>query len=295
MYSIDFTVTRKKFSLSLHYSRAYSYLFLNGTEIYKFKAKDSEIVATPLCIGNISKDWSVDSMKKTGFNGYVHDFSVNYDAIAVVDIADIHNYLMKKMAVFRFGFRFRFVKKCFFTALAFFSTLTNVNSLSCISMNSQECKVRPQIVNVDGDEPVFFPFSIKTSKCSGSCNNSTDPYAKMCVPDVAKSLNAKVFNLMSRTNETRHIEWHEACKYRCRLDGSVCNNKQHWNNDKCRCECKESIDEGACDKGFIWNPSTCECECDESCDVGEYLDYENCKCRKKLIDKLVEEYTETVE
>ena len=71
MYSIDFTVTRKKFSLSLHYSRAYSYLFLNGTEIYKFKAKDSEIVATPLCIGSISKDWSVGSMKKTGFNGYV--------------------------------------------------------------------------------------------------------------------------------------------------------------------------------------------------------------------------------
>ena len=162
-------------------------------------------------------------------------------------------------------------------------------------MNSQEWKVRPQIVNLNSDELVFFPFGIKTSKCSGSCNNITDPYAKMCVPDVAKSLNAKVFNLMSRTNETRHIEWHEACKYRCRLDGSVCNNKQHWNNDKCRCECKESIDEGACDKGFIWNPSTCECECDESCDVGEYLDYENCKCRKKLIYKLVEEYTETVE
>ena len=113
MYSINFTVTKKKFCLSLHYNGANSYLFVNGTEIYKFKAKDSEIVATPLCIGNISKDWSVDSMKKTGFNGYVHDFSVNYDAIAVVDIADIHNYLMKKMAVFRFGFRFGFVKKCF--------------------------------------------------------------------------------------------------------------------------------------------------------------------------------------
>ena len=95
MYSIDHTVTKKKFCLSLHYNGANSYLFVNGTEIYKFKAKDSEIVATPLCLGNISKDWSVDNMKRTGFNGYVYDFSVDYDTI-VVDILDIHNYLMKK-------------------------------------------------------------------------------------------------------------------------------------------------------------------------------------------------------
>ena len=96
MYSINFTVTKKKFCLSLHYNGANSYLFVNGTEIIKFKAKDSEIVATPLCLGNISKDWSVDNMKKTGFNGYVYDFSVDYDAIAVDDILDIHKYLMKK-------------------------------------------------------------------------------------------------------------------------------------------------------------------------------------------------------
>ena len=96
MYSINFTVTKKKFCLSLHYNGANSYLFVNGTEIYKFKAKDSEIVATPLCLGNISKDWIVDNMKKTGLNGYVYDFSVAYDAIAVDDILDIHNHFMKK-------------------------------------------------------------------------------------------------------------------------------------------------------------------------------------------------------
>ena len=96
VYLINFTVTKKNFFLSFHYNGANSYLFVNGTEIYKFKAKDSEIVATPLCLGNISKDWSVDNMKKTGFNGYVYDFSVDYDAIAVDDILDIHNYLMKK-------------------------------------------------------------------------------------------------------------------------------------------------------------------------------------------------------
>ena len=96
MNSINFTVTKKKFCLSLHYNWANRYLFVSGTEIYKFKAKDSEIVATPLCFGNISKDWSVHSMKKTVFNGYVYDFSVDYDAIAVDDIKDVHKYLMKE-------------------------------------------------------------------------------------------------------------------------------------------------------------------------------------------------------
>ena len=91
MYSINFTVTKKKFCLSLHYNGANSYFFVNGTEIYKFKANDSETVASPLCLGNISKEWSVDNMKKkTGFNGYVYDFSVDYDATDVDNIVDIH-------------------------------------------------------------------------------------------------------------------------------------------------------------------------------------------------------------
>ena len=96
MHSINFTVTKQKFCLRSHYNGASSYLFVSGTEIYKFKAKDSEIVAIPLCLGNISKDWSVDNKKKTGFNGYVYDFSVDYDATDVDDIKDIHKYLMKK-------------------------------------------------------------------------------------------------------------------------------------------------------------------------------------------------------
>ena len=95
-YSINFTVTKEKFCLSLHYNGDNSYLFVNGSEIYRFKAKDSEIVSTPLCLGNISKDWSTDNMKKTGFRGYVYDFSVDSDVIDADDIRDIHNYLVKK-------------------------------------------------------------------------------------------------------------------------------------------------------------------------------------------------------
>ena len=90
-------------------------------------------------------------------------------------------------------------------------------------------------------------------------------------------------------------KWHETCKCECRLDANVCNHKQRWNDDKCRCELKELVSKRVCDKRFISNSSNCECECNKSCDIGEYLDYENCKCRKKLIDKLVEECTENVE
>ena len=96
IYSINFTEHHKKFCLSLHFDAANSYLFVNGKEIHKFKAKDSEIVVTPLYLGNISKDWSVDNMKKTRLNRYVYDFSVDYNAAVVDDILNIHNYVMKK-------------------------------------------------------------------------------------------------------------------------------------------------------------------------------------------------------
>ena len=156
-------------------------------------------------------------------------------------------------------------------------------------MNNQACKTRTKIININNNEPVLYPFSMNVNKCSGSCNNINDPYAKLCVPDVVKNINIKVLNLMSWSNQTKHIEWHETCKCKCKLNSSVCNNKQKWNEDKCRCECREELsDKERCDKGFIWNPSNCNCECDKSCDIGEYLDYKNCKCRKKVVDLLVE-------
>ena len=88
-------------------------------------------------------------------------------------------------------------------------------------------------------------YFIKVNKCSGISNNINDPYAKFCVPDVVKNINIKVFNLMSRTNETRHIGWYETCMCKCRLNASACNNKQRWNNDVEECSevCSENIDE----------------------------------------------------
>ena len=96
-----------------------------------------------------------------------------------------------------------------------------------------------------------------------------------------------------RTNETKFIEWHEKCKCLCILDKIIYNSKQKWNKDKCRCDCKELIDKGVCDKGYTWNPSNCECKCNKARNVGEYLDYSDRKCRKKLADKLIDKCTET--
>ena len=141
--------------------------------------------------------------------------------------------------------------KSVFTELTILSNFTNAILMSCISMKNQEYKTRPQVVNVNSNNPIFYPFSIKTSKCSDNCNNINNPYAKICVLDVIKVSNVKVFNLLSRTNETRYIECHETCKCKCRLDAIVCNNKQRWNKNKCRCECKELVNKGICDKGFI--------------------------------------------
>ena len=129
---------------------------------------------------------------------------------------------------------FRFVTKMFVIGLTIVANFKNAiplntTTLSCISMSNQEFKARPEIVNVNSNNPIFYPFSVRTSKFSGSCHNINDPYAVICVPDIVKNLNVKVFNLiMSRTNETRHVKWHETCKCECRLEVIVCSNKQRW-------------------------------------------------------------------
>ena len=134
---------------------------------------------------------------------------------------------------------FGFIKKVFFTAMTFFSfNVLSVNSLECISMKNQECKVKEKVINVNTNNPVFYPFSVKVNKCNENWNNINDPYARLYVPNVVKSLNLKVFNLMSWSNQTKQIKWHESCKCECRLNSVVCNNKQKWNKNECKFECK---------------------------------------------------------
>ena len=177
---------------------------------------------------------------------------------------------------------FRLTKKVFVVAMTFFSC----NALKFVPINNQKCKVKSEIIDINSSKPSFYPYNVKISKCSGR------PYVKLCVLDVVENTNVKVFNVISRTNETRYVKWHETCKCKCRLDARVCNNKQRCNEDKCRCWCKELIDKGIYDQAFISNPSNCECEFDRFCDVGEYLDYKNFKCTKRLVKECSENIDE---
>ena len=186
---------------------------------------------------------------------------------------------------------FSFVKKVFVLELTVLSS-SITGALNCVSINNQKCKIRLKIVDVSSNNPIFYPFGVKINRCSGNCNGINDPYAKICVPNIVKNLNVTVFNLMSRSNETRSIKLHETCKCICRLNKIICNNKQRWNKDQCRCECKELIDKGICNKGFIFNPTNCKCDCDKSCNTSQYLDYSDCKYKKKIIDLIVEKCIE---
>ena len=119
--------------------------------------------------------------------------------------------------------------------------------------------------------------------------------AKLCVPNVVKRVNMKVYNFLMRLNETRNVLWHESCKCICRLNSSVCNSKQIWNSDTCRCDCNEDfVGIMTCSKGYIWNPSTCACECDMWCKPGQYLDYKKCVCKIKLISRVIAECTDVI-
>ena len=161
---------------------------------------------------------------------------------------------------------FGFIKKVFIVAMTFFSfNVLSGNSLECVSMKNEQCKIREEIINVNINNSVFYPFSVKVNKCSGNCNNINDPYPRLCVPNFVKNINLKVFNLISWSNQIKQIKWHESCKCQCRLNSIVCNNKQKWNKDKCSFECKELVEKQGCDKRFIWNPSNCNCECNKSC------------------------------
>ena len=187
---------------------------------------------------------------------------------------------------------FGFIMKIFILIIGLIGLSLNVIPLTCVSMSNQECKIRPVIININSKE--YYPCSILVNKCSASCNDINETYAKLCIPDVVKNINIKVFNLMSRNNKKRHASWHETCTCKCRLDVSISDYKQHWNNNIYICECKELIYKSRFGDGLIWNPRICECEYDKPCNMGEYLDYQNCESTKKLIDNLVEEDDEDI-
>ena len=134
---------------------------------------------------------------------------------------------MKKTILYKM---FRVMKKI----LAIIFLVSSVNSLKCVLIKHQKCKLRKVIVN---NEYMLYPFSMKINRCNGNCNNINSSYSRVCVRNVIKNIAAKVFDLMPWKNKTKQIKWQESCKCECRLDPIICNNKQKWNKNKCRCEC----------------------------------------------------------
>ena len=175
--------------------------------------------------------------------------------------------------------------------------IIKIKALECVSVVNQKCMPRPKILDVNEGVggALFYPYNVQVNKCSGSCNTLDNPMAKLCVPNVIKGVNMQVYIFLMRLNETRNVLWHESCKCVCKLNSSVCNNKQIWNDDTCRCDCNEDFAGMInCAKGYTWNPSTCECQCDIWCKPGQYLDNKNCVSKNKLIGRVIEECTSVI-
>ena len=175
--------------------------------------------------------------------------------------------------------------------------IIKTKALECVSVVNQKCMPRPKILDVNEGvgEALFYPYNVLVNKCSGSCDTLDNPMAKLCVPNIIKRINMKVYDFLMRLNETRNVLWHKSCKCVRRLNSSVCNSKQIWNSDTCRCDCNEDF-AGIinCTKGYMWNPSTCECQCDMWCKTGQYLDHKNCVCKNKLIGRVIAECTSAI-
>ena len=176
-------------------------------------------------------------------------------------------------------------------------SIIETRALECVSIIDRKCMPRPKILDVNEGvgEALFYPYNVLVNKCSGSCDTINDPMARLCVPNIIERVNMKVCNFLIRLNETRNVLWHESCKCVCKLNSSVCNNKQIWNSDTCRCDCNEDFASIInCTKRYMWNPSTCECQCDMWCKAGQYLDHKNCICKNKLIGRVIEECTSVI-
>ena len=180
--------------------------------------------------------------------------------------------------------------------ISLFSIL-KVRALECVSVVNQKCMPRPKILDVNEGvgEALFYPYNVLVNKCSGSCNTLDNPMTKLCGPNIMTRINMKVHNFLMMLSETRNVLWHESCKCVCKLNSSVCNNKQIWNGDTFRCDCNEDF-AGIinCTKGYTWNPSTCECQWNTWCKPGQYLDHKNCVCKNKLVGRLISECTSII-
>ena len=161
-------------------------------------------------------------------------------------------------------------------------SIIKTKALECVSVINTKCIPRPKTLDVNEGvgEALFYPYNVLLNECSGGCDTTNNPMAKLCLPGIVKRVNMQVYNFLMMLNETRSVLWHESCEYVCKLNSSVCNDKQIWNSDTCKCSCNEDFASIInCAKGYTWNPITCECQCDIWCKPGQYLDHKKCLCK----------------
>ena len=175
---------RKKFSLSL---------YSNGNEmkIYQFKAKDSEINVNLLCLGNASKDFKIDNMKKIGLYGFMHDFSVHYDNIDISETKDIQKYFMTKQNIIQM---FRCIEQVFIVLVL---CLSKSLAIKCVFLNNQSLITRPMLIDSNPDELHYYPFLTSLDRCDRTCNIVRDPFGRICIPNKTEAVNLNVFNIIN--------------------------------------------------------------------------------------------------
>ena len=160
--------------------------------------------------------------------------------------------------------------------------IIKTKALECVSVVNPKCMPRPKILDVNEGvgEVLFYPYNVLVNKCSGSCNTFDNPMKKLCVPNVIKRVNMQVYNFLMRLNETRNVLWHKRCKCVCKLNSSICNNKQIWNDDTCRCDCNEDFTDIISSDNrvpYTWNPSLAN------------VSVIHCICKNKVIGRIIEE------
>ena len=247
IYPINFTQINKRFALSLQYNGSNSSLFVNATKVYQFKAKDSEIKDYT----HVSKDYTINNMKKTRLVGVVKFVSVDFNPIDTNNILDIHKYLMKRTWN---KIMFWLIKKGFIGLLT--GMLLCHNHTKCISLNNQKCLTQPTLISLHSNEYSqefhYYPSAVKLDRCVWSWKTLNDLSNKVCLQNKTEDLNLSVLNKITGISELKTLTKFISCKCKCAFDGRKCNSDQWWNNDKYQCECKQHH---RCEKD-VFNPAT---------------------------------------
>ena len=218
--------------------------------MYHFKAKDSEIKKSSLCLEDISVDFSANTIKKVGLNRCVHDIFVDYRAFDTSNVINIHKYLMKANIWVNFKKIIRLL-----TGL-----VNGSNHTKYVFLTNQKCTVQRTVIVLHSNKYTqglhYYTFSVNLDICVGSCNILNDLSNKVCVPNKTEDSNLSVFNIITEKNESKTLTKHISCECKGKFDDKKWNSNQKWNNDKCRSGCKKHI----CEKVYIWNPATCSCK-----------------------------------